>query len=74
MLATDPARGAIINWNSIATTPHSAVATGSRKYIGMNDEQEATGDPVELAERYMKPTGRELPSMMIERMVYATKM
>jgi hypothetical protein len=23
----------------------------------------------ELAERYMKPTGRELPSMMIERMV-----
>jgi len=28
----------------------------------------------ELAERYMKPTGRELPSMMIERMVYATKM
>ena len=28
----------------------------------------------ELAERYMKPTGREIPSMMIERMVYATKM
>ncbi len=28
----------------------------------------------ELAERYMKPTGRELPSMTIERMVYAEKM
>jgi methyltransferase (TIGR00027 family) len=28
----------------------------------------------QLAERYMKPTGRELPSMMIERMVYATKL
>ena len=28
----------------------------------------------ELAERYMKPTGRELLSLMIERMVYATKM
>jgi methyltransferase (TIGR00027 family) len=28
----------------------------------------------ELAERYMKPTGRELPVMTIERMVYAKKM
>ena len=27
----------------------------------------------ELAERYVKPTGRELPSMTIERMVYAEK-
>ena len=28
----------------------------------------------ELAEQYMKPTGRELPFMTIERMVYAEKM
>lgn len=28
----------------------------------------------DLAERYMKPTGRELPVMKIERMVYAKKM
>ena len=28
----------------------------------------------ELAEHYMKPTGRELPFMTIERMVYAEKM
>jgi methyltransferase (TIGR00027 family) len=28
----------------------------------------------ELAERFMKPTGRELPVMMIERMVYAKKL
>lgn len=28
----------------------------------------------ELAERYMKPTGRELPVMTIERMVYAKKL
>ena len=27
----------------------------------------------ELGERYMKPTGRDLPSMTIERMVYAEK-
>ncbi len=27
----------------------------------------------QLAERYMRPTGRELPSMMIERMIYAAK-
>jgi hypothetical protein len=28
----------------------------------------------ELAEQYMKPTGRALPFMTIERMVYAEKM
>ena len=28
----------------------------------------------ELAEQYMKPTGRKLPFMTIERMVYAEKM
>lgn len=28
----------------------------------------------DLAERYVKPTGRDLPSMPIERMVYAEKM
>ena len=28
----------------------------------------------ELAERYVKPTGRELASMQIERMVYAEKL
>jgi O-methyltransferase involved in polyketide biosynthesis len=28
----------------------------------------------ELAERYVKRTGRKLPSMAIERMVYAEKM
>lgn len=27
----------------------------------------------ELADLYMKPTGRELPSMVIERIVYAEK-
>jgi O-methyltransferase involved in polyketide biosynthesis len=28
----------------------------------------------QLAKKYMKPTGRDLPSMKIERMVYATKL